>query len=314
MKKSPVIPLLLSMLLVGGMVLAADLLQEREIIFPEIAAIATGALLTPKLAWRTNGLHTLLFVVLGALLGVAVVWLMPGPLWLQMCVAFLLAQGIFLFSQTGFAPMISAIVLPVLLQTRSWVYVLAALILTALIWTVRVLFVRCGILEDAPFEPKGLPDRTELVNALHRTLTGCILITLAVALKLPYMVAPPLLVAYTEFWKPGAVSRRKPLQVILLLGCCAGAGALLRFGLTITLGVPACIAASLTMLAAFALMRGFSMMLPPAAAISILSFLIPADALWYFPLEIMAGIAVLTALSFFYREEKTQMPLRDAKS
>ena len=51
-----------------------------------------------------------------------VVRLLPAPLWLKITAAFLLCQMIYLYSGTTFAPMISAMVLPVLLGTESWVY------------------------------------------------------------------------------------------------------------------------------------------------------------------------------------------------
>ena len=46
--KKAYLPLLCAMLLIVGMVGAADIFQNNEIIFPEIAAIAAGALLTPQ--------------------------------------------------------------------------------------------------------------------------------------------------------------------------------------------------------------------------------------------------------------------------
>lgn len=100
MKKS-YIPLLCAMLLIGGMVGAADLFGNSEIIFPEIAAIATGALLTPRLAWRTDALHTFGAIVICAALGLGIVLWMPGAVWLQMSIAYLMASVLFLLSRTS---------------------------------------------------------------------------------------------------------------------------------------------------------------------------------------------------------------------
>lgn len=74
------IPALLTILLVTGMTAAAELLGNQEILFPEIAAIAAGALLSPKLAWRTDALHMLLTVTLGAWAGIGIVRFVPLPL------------------------------------------------------------------------------------------------------------------------------------------------------------------------------------------------------------------------------------------
>ena len=40
--------------IVAAMVGAAELTGQSEIIFPEITAIAVGAFLAPRLAWRTG--------------------------------------------------------------------------------------------------------------------------------------------------------------------------------------------------------------------------------------------------------------------
>ena len=41
-------------ILVTAMVLMASILNEKEIIFPEIGAIVTGAVLAPKMPWTVN--------------------------------------------------------------------------------------------------------------------------------------------------------------------------------------------------------------------------------------------------------------------
>ena len=291
------------MLLVGGMVGAAEILGNREIIFPEIAAIATGALLTPGLSWRTDSLHTFAAITVCAALGLGIVLWMPGAVWLQMSIAYLLASAVFLCSRTSFAPMLSAAVLPVLLQTRSPVYLAAACSLTALILLVRRILVKCGIKDAAPFTPLPRPDRQSLLQALLRWGIVSIVIFLALKLGLRFAAAPPLLVAFTEFWKPDAVSRKRPAAVIALITLCAVCGAGLRLTLCETLGLPLCIAAALTMLSVFGVMHWIGLMLPPAAAIAVLAFLIPAEQLFVFPLQILCGIAALVAASFLYHQE-----------
>lgn len=278
MKKS-YIPLLCAMLLIGGMVGAADLFGNSEIIFPEIAAIATGALLTPKLAWRTDALHTFGAIVICAALGLGIVLWMPGAVWLQMSIAYLLASVLFLLSRTSFAPMLSAAVLPVLLQTRSVVYLIAACTLTAGILCVRRILVGCGILPEAAFEKMPKPDKDAIFQAVIRWLIASALIVTALHCNIRFTAAPPLLVAFTEFWKPEAVSRKRPFAVIALVTLCAVCGAGMRYLLCEWLGVPAFVAAMLTIPAVYSIMQLIGLMLPPAAAIAILAYLIPADAL-----------------------------------
>lgn len=295
-------PLLCVALLIGGMVGAAELFQNKEIIFPEIAAIAAGSLLTPKPAWRTDALHTFAAIAVCAVLGLCIVLWMPGAVWLQMSAAYLLASALFLLSRTSFAPMLSAAVLPVLLQTESAVYPAAACILTAAILLLRAILVRCGILADAPFEKLPKPDAAGVLQAVLRWLLVTAVIFAALKLDLRYAAAPPLLVAFTEFWKPEAVSRKRPAAVIALLFFCAGCACVLRYLLCVRLSLMPCIAAFLTVPAVYGIMKRIGLMLPPAAAVAILAFLIPEQALFVFPFQILCGITVLTCLSYLYRE------------
>lgn len=313
MKKS-YIPLLCAMLLIGGMVGAADLFENNEIIFPEIAAIATGALLTPKLAWRTDDLRTFGAIVICAALGLGIVLWMPGAVWMQMCIAYLLASVLFVLSRTSFAPMISAAVLPVLLQTRSVVYLIAACTLTAGILCVRGILLRFGVLTETSFEKMPKPDKSGIFQAVIRWLIVSVVIVTAMYCNYRFAAAPPLLVAFTEFWKPEAVSRKRPFAVITLVTLCAICGAGMRFLLCEQLNIPAFVAAMLTVLAVYGIMKRIGLMLPPAAAIAILAFLIPANALMMFSLQILIGISILVGLSFLYREQVSQVMLHSRRS
>ena len=106
---------ILVLAIVAVMVGAAELSGQSEIIFPEITAIAVGAFLAPRLAWRTDRIRVLVTVSLCAVLGVLLVRYVPLPVWGRLTLAYGLAQVVFLLSGTRFAPMISAIALPVLL-------------------------------------------------------------------------------------------------------------------------------------------------------------------------------------------------------
>ena len=300
MKIKSYIPLLCSILLIGSMIGAADIFGSREIIFPEIAAIATGALLTPKLAWRTDYLRTFTAIALCAGLGLCIVLWLPGAVWFKMCIAYLLASALFMTSGTSFAPMISAAVLPVLLQTDTIIYPIAACVLTAIILLLRFMLVKNGILEDQPFEKLPQPDTSICIQTFARWLIASAVIFIALKLGVRYAAAPPLLVAFTEFWKPETVSRKRPTAVITLITLCAVSGAGIRFVLTEWLFVPACVSAALTVIAVYFIMMKIGLMLPPASAIAILAFLIPKEALLLFPVQIMLGISVFVGASYLY--------------
>lgn len=104
----------------------AEYCREPEIIFPEIAALAAGALSAPEQIWRVNRSRMFCYIAVCSILGVIVVRYLPFGYWGQMVSAFSAGQMIFLCSKTTFAPMISAAVLPVLLQTDTWIYPVSA--------------------------------------------------------------------------------------------------------------------------------------------------------------------------------------------
>ena len=132
-----VLPSAFFLLTAAVMVGAAEILGEKEIIFPEAGAIALGALAAPRLAWRTDKRSVFFLIGICACAGVLIVLYLPLPLAWQLIAAYLFGQAVLLASRTTFAPLISAAVLPVLLQTRSPVYLAAALALTALVLLLR---------------------------------------------------------------------------------------------------------------------------------------------------------------------------------
>ena len=108
MENHRLLPGVLTVGIIAVMIAASELFGEREIIFPEIAAIAVGMLLAPRRPWQTSRARVLVLISLSAVVGLAVSVLLPLPLWEKMCAAFLLAQVLLVFGGTSFAPLISA--------------------------------------------------------------------------------------------------------------------------------------------------------------------------------------------------------------
>lgn len=296
-------------LIVTAMVFTAELLHEREIIFPEIMALAVGALVAPKRAWQTSRTLMVILIAVCSAGGVLITRYVPAPLWLQILLAFALCQVLYLFSRTTFAPMISAMVLPVLLGTTSWVYPLAAVGMTVVIVCLQFLFERCGICEKEPFSPIPLPHKRDCLDMLLRILLAGIVIFSAVSTGWSLCAAPPLLVAFTEFSRRSCKARQSPVKTILLVGLCGAAGTLCRWGLTILLELPLAIAAAAATAASLLLMKGMRQYLPPAVAMAILPILLPQESAPLFPVQALIGISALMgmALLFFRNRKNSQV-------
>lgn len=296
-------------LLTGLMVGIAEISGEREIIFPEAAAIALGALVAPRLPWRTSKGAVFLLIGVCAVLGVAIVRFLPLPLAWQLSLAYLAGQLVFLFSRTTFAPIISAVVLPVLLQTSSLVYIAAALALTALILLTRAISERAGLRRREPFAPLPRPSARDIADMVLRAAFAALLCGLAVWSRYRFLVCPPLWVAFTEFTRRGNRAMRTPVRTVAFLALCAAFGAACRLALCVWLNLPLTLAALAAGAAVLALALWQKTFLPPAAAVALLAMLIPAEALPSYPLQIVCGAAVYVLLSLlFFRRRAVKTP------
>ena len=287
----------LTVIVIAVMIAASEVLGEREIIFPEIAAIAVGMLLAPRRPWQTTRWSVLVLIMLSAVAGLCISALLPLPLWEKMCLAFLLAQVLLIFGGTSFAPLISAAVLPVMLGTESPVYLIAAVSLTALILLVSYALERLGLRAPEQYRPVYPPEGRAWIRVMLRCVLGCVCIALAVTLNARYMAAPPMLVAFTEFMNPVSRAKEQPVKAVALIALCAAAGAVSRLALTAALGLPLTVSAIAAGVILLWLLREFGMNLPPAAALTVLAMLIPQSDLVIYPIEILAGVVVLMGLA-----------------
>lgn len=284
-----------TLVIIVAMVYASEYLGEREIIFPETAALAVGAFLAPKLAWRTDYLRLVLCITLCAIAGECIVAFLPGSLWIQMAVAYVVSQIIYVCSGTTLAPMISAILLPVLLQTTGIVYPLAVFFLCVGIVIFRAVLVQAGVRKGVDYQWKPSLHVVSLQNMVFRCIAVTVLIYIAFVFQLPFCVAPPLLMAFTELAGREHPARGRLVSVMELVTICALAGTFARYYLSMTLENPlplyiVAIPAVLVMILCMYLMRLY---FPPAGAILVLALLIPEQYVLFYPLQILAGIFVL---------------------
>lgn len=298
--------------LVGMVALAAGT-GEREIIFPEVAALLTGLILAPHLSWRTTMPRMFVLIIVCALLGTGISMYVPGHLALKMTLAYAGALLILMLTGTTVAPIISAAVLPVLLGTRGWVYPVSATVLALVCVLLRLYLEHCGYA------------RRELVRP-HRGVWGgvwaflmrvtfvAIWTTPAVACSCPFAAAPPLLVAYTQFSRRRNPIRRHPLKAVLPVVICACFGAVCRGVFTEWAGWSVGISVALATVGVTGYFRVTRFYFPPAAAMAILAFLIPADQLWLYPAEAFAGIAALVYAERFLTVRTASDRSRTAQS
>ena len=274
---------------------ASEIFSEKEIIFPEIAALAVGALAAPKRSWQVSRTRMVILIAVCASLGVLIVRAVNVEMWLQIVAAFSICQIIYLYSGTTFAPLISASALPVLLQTESWIYPISATVLTAIICVIQMITEKVGLRTYEPFTPVPGPDRYDIRDAVVRILCAGAAAAPALLADWRFCVAPPLLVAFTELSRQQSPARQKPVKVILLITLCAVSGAAARIILSVEIGLPLTVSAAAASVIMLILMHKIHLYMPPAGAMAILPMLLQESQLMVYPLQVLLGITVLTA-------------------
>ncbi|MDD3306614.1 MAG: hypothetical protein PHO29_05890 [Acetobacterium sp.] len=299
-RQNQIIFQLCTILVIVAMVMAAELTGENEIIFPEVAALAIGSFLTPKLFWKTSYIRMILSIQLCAIFGVLIVRFVPFPLWTQVAIAYAIGQVIFLCSRTTLAPMISAIVLPVLLQTDSVIYLISAFLLTTAIVCLRKLLEQRHLKEVNSYEIQPLPEKRTLIAAVFRVIFVALFAAVCLKLDLMFCLAPPLLVAFTELTNKKCPAGKRRFEVIILVTLCAMAGVICRYFIHMQLGFPLTVAALITTILIILLVQSFRLYFPPAGAMGILAMLISESAVSLYTLQVFTGISVLTVISLFW--------------
>lgn len=301
------IPYITTLLLVGLMVGVAELLNEKEIIFPEITALAVGYMVAQKRSWKVNGKRMLLLITICATVGVLIVRYSRLTLFPQMIIAFSFAQILFMFSGTTFAPFVSAIVLPVMMQTKSFIYPISAVILTIFVIGFHKLFLKMKIREDEEYIPVMLNSKDDIIDTALRIVCVAIVGFVAIYFDFKFVIAPPLLVAFTEFSRPRNKVRNKPIKTVLIISGCALVGSFSRYLFTIKLDLPLTISALIATLVMLLILTCTKMYMPPVGAITILSMIIQQSSVITYPLQIFIGSVVIILLSrvfFMWRQDK----------
>lgn len=214
-----------------------------------------------------------------------------------------------MYSGTTFAPFVSAVILPIMMQTESFVYPAAAFVLTLIIVALHTLFLKCGIRSDEDYVPKRLNSKTDYIDAVLRVISVGFVGTVAFLSGYRFVIAPPLLVAFTEFSRPGNKARNKPFKTIALVTMCAVIGALCRYFINISLAMPLTVAVAVAAVFLLAVIHKSRMFMPPAGAITILAMIIPETAVMTFPVQILCGAGsfmLLTHIIFKSRHDKLQ--------
>jgi hypothetical protein len=298
---------LVAIVLVVIMFALAETLGEKEIIFPEIAALAVGYWIMEKSPWQGTKLAIWASPTLAALTGVVVLRYLPfSPIFLIGC-AFVLVVAQLKLLRSAVLPSLSAAILPIITHTTSWLYPLSVCILTAVIALGRLSLESLDHKEKSSnflHEQEGIPAEAGkiLPEIIYwgKILAGVLLVT-AFALQSSYlfMIAPPLMVGFVELSKPNRSARRTPGKILLLLFLAAFSGVLWLYLVSSVLHGSLWISSGLSLVSVFLLYNALQVSFPPAVAIALLPVLVPAASLWMYPLHVLLGSTLFILLAIY---------------
>jgi hypothetical protein len=278
---------------------------QKEIIFPEIAALALGAWVMEKSPWPGADLHFWLSPSLAALTGILIVRYFTYAPFFMIPAAFCLVVLQLKLARSAVLPSISAAILPIITHSDSWLYPLSVCILTGTIALGRRAVARhdsADVRTPMPAANDGQRrtvrwTRQELVH-WGKLLTGVIVVTAtAVGCGFTFMVAPPLIVAFVELSKPGGALRERAGMALFLLGLAAFFGASCLLLIHTVFHLPVWISACISSATIFALYHALRMPFPPAVAIALLPTILPDTIQFMYPVQVLAGSSAFVVLS-----------------
>lgn len=283
------------------MVLMAGWWGEREIIFPEILALAVGMWVADSPHWRVTPLTLCLAPTLAASFGVLLVRYSQLPPAAMILLAFVLTALLLETLRADLMPALSAGILPILIGTSSWNYPLAVALLCALVALGGIFRARRRDRAGELPWPEGPAPRQSL--SFWGRLLAIITLPTVVGpnIGLPFLIAPPLIVTLVEISLPQSALRQRLPEVFFLLTGAAWGGMLAQSMLVVRLGWPDWVTVALVVTALFALYEWRDLHLPPAGAIALLPLLLTAEQLPAYPWQVMAGAAffLLASIALF---------------
>ena len=191
------------------MVFVAETAHESEIIFPEICALTIGAWVSEQQPWMTNKRRIFILMSLAALFGVIVVKFFTMALIFQVCLCFAFTGFILTLFKTNFVPIISACILPVYLQTKSWIYPISVSLMSFIIILTQWLMEKYHFRPVNNFVPSEFNIKTQVIKWSKLLMVFGFIALIPFKTHQIYFLAPPLIVMFTELSNPKSPARKK---------------------------------------------------------------------------------------------------------
>ncbi|WP_372520972.1 HPP family protein [Candidatus Ruminimicrobiellum ovillum] len=276
------------------MVFVAETAHEAEIIFPEICALTIGAWVSEQQPWMTNKRRIFILMSTAALFGVIVVKFFTTALIFQVCLCFAFTGFILTLFKTNFVPIISACILPVYLQTKSWIYPISVSLMSFIIILTQWLMEKYHFRPVNNFVPCEFNIKTQVIKWSKLLMVFGIIALIPFKTHQIYFLAPPLIVMFTELANPKSPARKKTHYIVGLMTFASAVGCILRLLLNELCGLPLYFCTALACIILFYAIDKLKIYFPPAGAILLIPMILDKYLLIKFPLEVFIGAVILS--------------------
>lgn len=292
-----------ALMMILAMVGVAEWTGEKEVIFPEMAALTVGMWIVDKRVWKVSRLRMLILMTVGAVAGVCIARYSPFPLLVNIAISFVFTAFCLMLSRTTLIPQISACMLPVLLGTESWVYPSAVFAMSVIVVCGQYLMERGRLRQTVVFKPDGRDWKKETWSWVLLLVSLLIIAFIPVYTSMLYFILPPLIVTYAELAYSKAGFRNRPVQIWLLLVVAAILGTGFQMIGYHILGIPETVVALCIFLCLFGLYEWLGKYFAPAGAIALIPMIVPQEHLVFLPLQVAAGafLFIGTAMLLFMK-------------
>ncbi|MGU8452172.1 hypothetical protein ACV3N8_06275 [Clostridium perfringens] len=303
----------ISLVLILAMVSIAEITGEREIIFPEVAALVVGSWVLEKQPWKVSKLGLVGLMTLCSIVGVFIVRYVNLGLTMEVLIGLVFTGLILKLSKTTLVPIISACILPIVLRTETWVYPISVFILTILIVSIKYFIEDYGVSEVreefkeeiAKLERNTSLRKKEFIRLFKIFITVGILTYFSVKFNITLLIAPPLIVAFIELTNEHCKFRQRSKSLLFLFIVVAILGFIFRIGFNEYLGLPLWLCTIFLLISLFICFEIFNMYFPPVAAIAVLPMLLTSKQVMFYPFQIAIGCFIFITIAMtFFKEEK----------
>lgn len=285
------------------MVGASEWLDQKEILFPEMAALVLGLWIIDKKIWKVSRSMLVILMTTCALFGIILVRYSPFPILVNIAISFTFTSICLIVTRTTLIPITSASMLPVILGTDSFVYPLSVFIMSILVVSGQ------WFMEKNKLRHVTIPDMKKDRFKHNPKHWGKLLFWLILIAAIPvytgklYFIVPPLMVMFIEFSSSSSGFRNRPLEVYIVIIISAILGTFFQYYLHTKLGLPEIYTVLLLFLCLFLLFEIFKKPFAPAAAIALVPMILPQEKILAYPFQVAvgAGIFLFVAMFFFLK-------------